>query len=87
VRARCAESVFWIAVRLDMLLCDFCYQAAQVLASDIRCAGSQLGIPARTRSWWPGSLPGLAPTSTSARPALSWICATPSTWDDWAAAG
>ena len=29
---------FWIAARPGMLLCDYCYQAAQVLAGDIRCA-------------------------------------------------
>ena len=34
----CADFSFWIAARPGMLLCDFCYQAAQVLAGDIRCA-------------------------------------------------
>lgn len=28
----------WIATRPDMLLCGFCYQAAQILADDILCA-------------------------------------------------
>jgi len=43
----CADFAFWIAARPGMLLCDFCYQAAQVLASDIRCAacGRPAGHP------------------------------------------
>jgi hypothetical protein len=28
-----------VAIRPGMLLCKFCYQAAQVLAEDIMCAG------------------------------------------------
>lgn len=32
------DFAFWIATRPGMLLCGFCYQAAQVLAEDIRCA-------------------------------------------------
>lgn len=42
-----ADFAFWIAARPGMLLCGFCYQAAQVLASDIRCAacGQQAGDP------------------------------------------
>jgi hypothetical protein len=42
-----ADFAFWIAARPSMLLCDFCYQAAQVLASDIRCAacGQPAGDP------------------------------------------
>jgi len=42
-----ADFAFWIAARPGMLLCDFCYQAAQVLASDIRCAacGQPAGDP------------------------------------------
>jgi hypothetical protein len=41
------DFVFWIAARPGMLLCDFCYQAAQVLATDIRCAacGQPAGDP------------------------------------------
>ena len=37
----------WIATRPDRLLCGFCYQAAQVLAGDVRCAscGQQAGNP------------------------------------------
>ena len=43
-----------------MLLCDFCYQAAQVLAGDIRCAacrrpagdpGSGAVVVARVAQW------------------------------------
>jgi hypothetical protein len=33
------DFAFWIATRPGMLLCEFCYEAAQVLAEDIRCAG------------------------------------------------
>ena len=32
------DFAFWIVTRPGELLCDFCYQAAQVLATDIRCA-------------------------------------------------
>jgi hypothetical protein len=28
----------WISTRPGHLLCEFCYQAAQVLAKDVRCA-------------------------------------------------
>ena len=37
----------WIATRPDMLLCKFCYQAAQVLGEDIICAacGHPVGDP------------------------------------------
>ncbi len=42
----CADFAFWISARPGMLLCDFCYQAAQVLAGDVRCAAC--GLPART---------------------------------------
>jgi len=46
------DFAFWIAARPGMVLCDFCYQAAQLLATDIRCpaCGSQPGIPAQPRS-------------------------------------
>lgn len=41
------DFAFWIAARPGMLLCDFCYQAAQVLATDVRCAacGQPAGDP------------------------------------------
>jgi hypothetical protein len=37
----------WIATRPGMLLCNFCYQAAQVLAEDIICTacGHTAGDP------------------------------------------
>jgi hypothetical protein len=37
----------WITTRPDRLLCGFCYQAAHVLADNIRCAacGQQAGNP------------------------------------------
>jgi hypothetical protein len=40
---------FWIAARPGMLLRDFCYQAAQVLAGDVRCSacGQSAGDPGR----------------------------------------
>jgi hypothetical protein len=50
----------WIATRPDMLLCDFCYQAVQVLADNIGCAacGQPAGdqrrdavVVARVASW------------------------------------
>ncbi len=39
----------WISTRSGHLLCGFCYQAAQVLADDIRCAacGEPAGDPGR----------------------------------------
>jgi hypothetical protein len=39
----------WIGTRPDRLLCRFCYQTAQVLAQDIRCAacGQLAGDPDR----------------------------------------
>jgi hypothetical protein len=43
----CAEFAFWIAARPGMLLCEFCYQVAQVLAGDIECAAC--GRPAGDR--------------------------------------
>jgi hypothetical protein len=51
------DFALWIAARPGMVLCDFCYQTAQVLpqTSGARRAGSQPGIRARTRWWWPGS--------------------------------
>jgi hypothetical protein len=44
-----ADFAFWIAAHPGMLLCDFCYQAAQVLATDIGCAacGQPAGNPGR----------------------------------------
>jgi hypothetical protein len=51
---------FWIATRPDMLLCDFCYEAAQVLAENIRCAscgraagdrGKDAIVMARVAAW------------------------------------
>jgi hypothetical protein len=44
------DFAFRIASRPGMLLCDFCYQAAQMLAEDIRCAAGQQEVPARPRS-------------------------------------
>ena len=43
----CADFAFWISARPGMLLCDFCYQAAQVLAGDLGCAacGQPAGNP------------------------------------------
>jgi hypothetical protein len=43
------DFTFWIAARPGMLLCDFCYQAAQVLAGDIRCTacGQPAGDPGK----------------------------------------
>jgi hypothetical protein len=43
------DFAFWIAGRPGMLLCDFYYQAAQVLAGDIRCAacGQPAGDPSK----------------------------------------
>jgi hypothetical protein len=35
---RPADFAFWTATRPGTLLCDFCYQAAQVLAEDIHSA-------------------------------------------------
>jgi hypothetical protein len=37
----------WISTRPGQLLCRFCYQAAQVLAQDVRCPafGQQAGDP------------------------------------------
>ena len=42
-----ADFVFWTATRPTMLVCDFCFQAAQVLAEDIRCTacGQPAGDP------------------------------------------
>jgi len=39
----------WISTRPGHLLCGFCYQAAQVLAEDVRCAacGRPAGDPSR----------------------------------------
>jgi hypothetical protein len=31
-------STLWISTRLGHLLCPFCYQAAQVLVEEVRCA-------------------------------------------------
>lgn len=54
------DLAFWIAVRRGMVLCDFCYQAAQVLTTDISCAacGQPAGdlrtgavVMARVASW------------------------------------
>jgi hypothetical protein len=51
---------FWIATRPGMLLCDFCYQTAQMFAEDISCAacGQWAGSPgtdaivvARVAAW------------------------------------
>jgi hypothetical protein len=41
------DFAFWIATRLGVLLCEFCYQAAQVLAGDIGCTacGQPVGDP------------------------------------------
>jgi hypothetical protein len=43
------DFAFWIATRPAMLLCDFCYQAAQVLAEDIQCeaCGQPAGDPGK----------------------------------------
>jgi hypothetical protein len=43
----------WISIRPGMLLCGFCYQAAQVLAkiSGARPAAHRPGTPTPTRSW------------------------------------
>jgi hypothetical protein len=67
----------WIATRPGMLLCQFCYQAAQVLArtSSARPAGIRPQIRTPTRSWWSSSLTGSArtlpvPVLHQARPAL-----------------
>jgi hypothetical protein len=60
MRARPDQFAFWIATRPGMLLCDFCYQAAQVLADSIGCAacGQPAGdaasgavVVARVASW------------------------------------
>jgi len=54
------DLAFWTAIRPAMLLCDFCYQTAQALAEDIRCAacGQPAGDPvqdavvvARVAAW------------------------------------
>jgi hypothetical protein len=68
-----------------MLLCGFCYQAAQVLAGGIRCAacGRPAGDPGKDAvvvarvAPWPGAHFDLCSSCV-----LSWICATPSTWAD-----
>jgi hypothetical protein len=41
------DFAFWIAARPGMLLCGFCYETAQVLATDIMCAacGQPAGDP------------------------------------------
>jgi hypothetical protein len=43
----CGDCAFWIAARPGLVLCGFCYQAAQVLATDLRCAacGQPAGDP------------------------------------------
>jgi hypothetical protein len=55
-----ADFAFWTATRPGMLLWEFCYQAAQVLAEDIQCAacGQPAGDPtqdavvvARVAAW------------------------------------
>jgi hypothetical protein len=57
------DFALWIAARPGMLLPDFCYQAAQVLAGDIRCAacGQPAGDPGKDAVMvarvapWPGA--------------------------------
>jgi hypothetical protein len=54
------DFAFWISARPGMLLCEFCYQAAQILAGDIRCAacrrpagdpGKDVVVVARVAAW------------------------------------
>jgi hypothetical protein len=69
----------WIATRPGNLLCGFCYQAAQVLAENIRCTacGRPAGNPdtdavvvLKIADW-------LARTSTCASPARITTCLLP----------
>jgi len=56
----CGDFAFWIATRPGRLLCEFCYEAAQVLSGDIRCAacrrpagnpGTDTVVVARVAPW------------------------------------
>jgi hypothetical protein len=88
LRAQPRGFAFWISVRPGMVLCDFCYQAARVLATDISCAacGQPAGDPGTGAVVVARVAPWLGAHSICAHGVRSWICATPGTPADRAAA-